>query len=173
MKKALIALALIFAVGVVHAEENKDWKGWYGTMLKGLKTKVQSKLQSKHRASAVAAVRGTLQGEDANALYWKGGVSEKAQKKLADEKKQLTDAVELVVGGDVEGGRAALNKFLKDNPESFFAQDAKEALANLPAPEVKPEAAPEVKPEAKPEAKLKEEKKEAPPAEEPDGGELE
>ncbi|MBI4351395.1 MAG: hypothetical protein HY550_08150 [Elusimicrobia bacterium] len=135
MKKALMALALIFAAGTVQAEATKDWKGWYGNMLKGLKTKISKKLESKHRASAVAAVRGAKQGDDPNALYWKGGVSDKAQKKLAEEKKQLTEAVELVVDGDVEGGRAALEKFLKANPESFFAPDAKEALANLPAPE--------------------------------------
>ena len=140
MKKALMALALLFAVGVVHAEGGKDWKGWYGNMLKGLKSKVQKKLESKHRVSAVAAVRGAKQGDDPNALYWKGGVSDKAQKKLAEEKKQLTEAVELVVNGDVEGGREALNKFLKANPESFFAQDAKEALANLPAAEAAPAA---------------------------------
>jgi len=140
MKKLLMALALIFAVGMVQAEEGRDWKGWYGNMLKGLKSKVQKRLESKQRVSSVAAVRGAKQGEDHNALYWKGGVSEKAQKKLAEEKDQLTAAVELVVNGDVEGGRAALNKFLKDNPESFFAQDAKDALANLPAPEGKPEA---------------------------------
>lgn len=139
MKKILIALALVFAAGTLHAEEGKNWKGWYNGMLKGLKTKVSKRLESKTRVSAVAAVRGAKQGEDANALYWKGGVSEKAEKKLAEEKKQLTEAVELVVGGDTEGGRTALKKFLKDNPESFFAQDAKEALANLPAPEAKPE----------------------------------
>jgi len=104
--------------------------------------------------SAVAAVRGAKQGEDPNALYWKGGVSEKAQKKLAAEKDQLTAAVELVVGGDVEGGRAAINKFLKENPESFFAQDAREALANLPAAEAKPE-------ETKPAEATQEEKKES------------
>jgi len=166
MKKILMALALIFAVGLVHAEENKNWKGWYSDMLKGLKTKVAKKLQSKSRVTAVAAVRGAKQGEDANALYWKGGVSEKAQKKLADEKAEITAAVELVVNGDVEGGRAALDKFVKGNPESFFLQDAKDALANLPAPEVKPEvkaeapaaeaaeeAAPEEKPAEKPAAK--------------------
>lgn len=140
MKKALMALALLFAVGLAHAEGGKDWKGWYGNMLKGLKSKVQKKLESKHRVSAVAAVRGAKQGDDPNALYWKGGVSDKAQKKLAEEKKQLTDAVQLVVDGDVEGGRASLEKFLKANPESFFAQDAKEALANLPAPEAAPAA---------------------------------
>jgi chemotaxis response regulator CheB len=146
MKKALMALALVFAVGVVHAEGGKDWKGWYGNMLKGLKTKISKKLESKHRVSAVAAVRGAKQGDDPNALYWKGGVSDKAQKKLAVERKQLTEAVELVVNGDMEGGREALNKFLKANPESFFAQDAKEALANLPAPEA---AAAEEKEEVK------------------------
>ena len=153
MKKALMALALLFAVGVVHAEGGKDWKGWYGNMLKGLKSKVQKKLESKHRVSAVAAVRGAKQGDDPNALYWKGGVSDKAQKKLADEKKQLTEAVELVVNGDVEGGREALNKFLKANPESFFAQDAKEALANLPAQEAAPAPAAGEKEEGKTEEK--------------------
>ena len=153
MKKALMALALLFAVGVVHAEGGKDWKGWYGNMLKGLKSKVQKKLESKHRVSAVAAVRGAKQGDDPNALYWKGGVSDKAQKKLAEEKKRLTEAVELVVNGDVEGGREALNKFLKANPESFFAQDAKDALANLPAQEAAPAPSAEEKEEGKPEEK--------------------
>ena len=153
MKKALMALALLFAVGVVHAEGGKDWKGWYGNMLKGLKSKVQKKLESKHRVSAVAAVRGAKQGDDPDALYWKGGVSDKAQKKLAEEKKQLTEAVELVVNGDVEGGREGLNKFLKANPESFFAQDAKDALANLPAQEAAPAPSAEEKEEGKPEEK--------------------
>ncbi len=138
MNKILMALALIFAVGVVRAEENRSWKSWYSDMLRGLKSRMQKKLESRTRVSAVAAVRGSKEGEDPNALYWKGGVSEKAQKKLAEEKKQFADAVELVVGGDVEGGRAALNKFLKDNPDSFFCQDAKDALEKLPAPEAAP-----------------------------------
>jgi hypothetical protein len=138
MKKIIIVMALLFSVSALRAEPAKDWKSWYNNMLRGLKSKVERKLESKHRVSAVAAVRGAKQGEDASALYWKGGVSDKARKKLEEEKKQLTAAVELVVNGDVEGGRTALNKFLKENPESFFAVDAKEALANLPAPEAKP-----------------------------------
>ncbi|PKM97943.1 MAG: hypothetical protein CVU79_05800 [Elusimicrobia bacterium HGW-Elusimicrobia-3] len=150
MKKLIIVMALLFSVSALRAEPAKDWKSWYNNMLRGLKSKVERKLESKHRVSAVAAVRGARQGEDANALYWKGGISDKARKKLEEEKKQLTGAVELVVNGDMEGGRAALNKFLKDNPESFFAADAKEALANLPAPEAKPaeEKASEEKPAA-------------------------
>lgn len=138
MRKILVALALLFAVGTVQAADSAGWKSWYDSMLKGLKTKVQKKLQSKRRVSAVAAVRGAKQGEDPEALYWKGGVSENAQKKLEAEQQQLTEAVELVVGGDTASGRAALEKFLKDNPESFFAQDAKEALEKLPAEEAKP-----------------------------------
>ena len=150
MKKLIIAMALLFSVSALRAEPAKDWKSWYNNMLRGLKSKVERKLESKHRVSAVAAVRGAKQGEDANALYWKGGISDKARKKLEEEKKQLTGAVELVVSGDTEGGRAALNKFLKENPESFFAVDAKEALANLPSPEAKPaeEKAAEEKPSA-------------------------
>jgi len=151
MKKLLIAMALVFSFNAVYAAEKaaapekKDWKVWYSNMLKGLKSKVEKKLESKNRVSAVAAVRGAKQGSDAKALYWKGGVSEAARKKLEAEKKQMTDAVQLVVDGNMAEGRAAITKFIKDNPESVYIQDAKEALANLPAEdEVKPaaEAAP-------------------------------
>ncbi len=69
MKKLLIVMALLFSVSALRAEPAKDWKSWYGDMLKGLKSKVERKLQSKHRVSAVAAVRGDKQGGDANALY--------------------------------------------------------------------------------------------------------
>lgn len=150
MRKLLIAMALVFSFNAVYAlekaapVEKKDWKTWYSNMLKGLKSKVEKRLESKTRVSAVAAVRGAKQGEDANALYWKGGVSEAARKKLEAEKKQLTDAVQLVVDGNPADGRAALAKFVKENPESLYLQDAKDALANLPAAEeVKPATATE------------------------------
>lgn len=148
MKKLLIALALLFTVGTVQAGSG-GWKAWYNNMLRGLKTKVQKSLQSKRRVTAVAAVRGAKQGEDPEALYWKGGVSEKAQKKLEAEQEQLTEAVQLIVDGDIAGGKAALEKFIKENPESFFAQDAQAALKNLPAEETKEEAKPAEKPEGK------------------------
>ncbi|HAF94837.1 MAG: hypothetical protein A2X34_04760 [Elusimicrobia bacterium GWC2_51_8] len=144
MKKILLILVLIFSVNTVNAQESKDWKGWYDNLLKGLKTKIQSRLESKNRVSAVAAVRGAKQGSDPMALYWKGGVSDNAQKKLDVEKKQFADAVQLVMDGNVEEGRLGISKFMKDNPDSVFAQDAKEALAKLPAAEkaeVKPASA--------------------------------
>ncbi len=132
MKKILMGFIMLFAVNSVSAAESKDWKSYYDNLLKGLKSKVQKKFESKNRVSAVAAVRGAKQGSDAEALYWKGGVSENAQKKMAEEKKAMTAAVQLVVDGKLAEGRTAMEKFIKDNPDSSYAADAKMALANLP-----------------------------------------
>ena len=160
MKKLLIALVLVFSFNAVYAADavekpaKKDWKSWYSNMLKGLKSKVDKKLESKTRVSAVAAVRGAKQGGDPKALYWKGGVSDAARKKLETEKKQLTDAVQLVVDGDLAAGRAAMAKFIKENPESVYIQEAKEGLESLPpAEEVKPAAPAEEKPAEKAQGK--------------------
>lgn len=138
MIKILVALIMALAVSPSSAGESKDWKGYYNNLLTGLKSKVEKKMESKNRVSAVAAVRGAKQGSDAGALYWKGGVSEKARKKQAEEKKALTEAVQLVVDGKPSEGRAALEKFIKDRPDSFYLPDAKEALSNLPAEEAQP-----------------------------------
>jgi len=146
MKKQLLTLALLFSVNVGYAAESGT--SWYENLMKGLKTKVQKKLESKNRVSSVAAVRGARQGGDARALYWKGGVSEAAQKKLEAERKQLNDAVQLVLDGDNKGARTAFEKFIKDNPESVFLPEAKESLEKLPSDS--PAAAPAKQAEAKP-----------------------
>jgi len=146
MKKILMGLALLFAFNQAYAAEGTDWRSYYQNLLKGLKSKVQKKFESQTRVSAVAAVRGAKQGSDAEALYWKGGVSEKAREKLAEEKKVLTAAVQLIVEGSIPEGKAALEKFIKDNPESLYVPDAREALANLPKDEAKPAEAADVKP---------------------------
>lgn len=140
MKKILLTLALLFSVNAVYAADSGDWKSWYANTLKGLKAKVERKLESRNRVSAVAAVRGSKQGGDAKALYWKGGVSEAARKKLDGERKQLTDALQLVLDGDLPQGKAAIEKFIKDNPDSVYLAEAKEALEKLPAAEAKPAA---------------------------------
>ena len=162
MKKAFIVAALFFAAGTAGAAEG-GWKTWYVNMLRGLKAKVDARLESKTRVSAVAEVRGADQNEDPYALYWKGGISEKAQKKLDDERKQLASAVELVVNGDPAAGRDALNKFIKDNPDSCFVKDAQEALKNLPQSGAEPPAGAGQGPGAA-------EKPAASPAAEPAGG---
>lgn len=130
MKKIIICVSLLALTGSAFAAGKP---GFFDNLLKGLKSKIGSKLESKNRVASVAAVRGKNQGADAAyALYWKGGVSEKAQKKLAAEKQQFTDAVQLVVDEDVAGGKAALEKFIKNNPDSVYLPEAKEALENLP-----------------------------------------
>ncbi|HBE87949.1 MAG TPA: hypothetical protein DDW67_02265 [Elusimicrobia bacterium] len=154
MKKLMMMAALLpFCAGYAAAEDKastaaaekkpeqaqagqKDkggWQSWYDNFYKGLRSKVQRKFESKTRVSAVAAVRGSKTGRDASELYWKGGVSEQALKKSEAERKALGDAVELVVNGDNSAGRAALDKFIKDNPESVYLPDAREALEMLPA----------------------------------------
>jgi len=139
MKKVLLTLALLFSVNAVYAAAAGG--SWYENLMKGLKTKVQKKLESKNRLSAVAAVRGAKQSNDAKALYWKGGVSDAAQKKQDAERKQLTDAVQLVLDGDNKTAKAAFEKFIKDNPESVYLPEAKEALEKLPADAPSAEAA--------------------------------
>ncbi len=147
MKRILMTLALVFSVNAVHAADKGDWRSWYDGLVKGLKSKVEKRFESKTRVTAVAAVRGAKQGSDPMALYWKGGVSEAARKKMDAEKAQLADAVQLVLDGDLPAGRAALGKFIKDNPDSVYLAEAKEALERLPSDEAKPA---EEKPAAKP-----------------------
>jgi len=133
-----MSVILLLTVNSAYAAEGKGGKSYFENLLKGLKTKIQQKLESKNRVSAVAAVRGAKQGGDANALYWKGGVSDQAQKKLGEDKRKLADAVQLVVDGNTADGKAALEKFLRENSDSVYAQDAKEALANLPKEKAEP-----------------------------------
>jgi hypothetical protein len=140
MKKILLTLALVFSVNSLYAADKGDWKDWYSNMLSGLRARVEKKLESKNRVSAVAAVRGARQGGDARALYWKGGVSEAARKKLEAERKQLAGALQLVMDGNMGEGKAAVGKFISDNPESVYLPEAREALERLPAPEAKPAA---------------------------------
>lgn len=138
MKRIILGLIFITGLSGLCRAEGTDWKGYYDKLLKGLKSKVQQKFESKTRVSAVAAVRGAKQGSDANALYWKGGLTERASKQLNEDKAILTSAIELVVSGKVSEGRIALEKFIKDKPESFYLEDAKEALSKLPKEAAKP-----------------------------------
>ena len=169
MKKLLLTLALVFSVNAVYAADKGDWKDWYANMLRGLKAKVEKRLESKNRVSAVAAVRGAKQGGDARALYWKGGVSDAARKKLDAERKQLTDALQLVMDGSLPEGKTAIGKFIKDNPDSVYLPEAREALERLPAEEAKPaaEAAKPAEAQPKAEAAPAAEKQPEKPAEKP------
>jgi hypothetical protein len=141
MKKTILAAFLVLFAASAQAAEGGNWRDWYNNMIKGLRAKVEKRLESKTTVAAVAAVRGANQNSDPRALYWKGSVSESASKKLEGERKQLGDAMELAAGGDIAGGKAAIARFIKDNPDSVYLPDAKDALARLPAEEAAPAAA--------------------------------
>ncbi|MBI4657168.1 MAG: hypothetical protein HY746_10560 [Elusimicrobia bacterium] len=131
MKKIILVLSIVFFANAAFSGES-SWKNWFDNLVKGLKHKIHKMYEPKVRLAAVAAVRGAKEGADPMELYWKGSISQKAQKKLEEEKKQFKEAVELVVEGKIDEGKTALEKFLKENPESVFTTDVKEALSRLP-----------------------------------------
>lgn len=107
-------------------------KAWFESTLKSMKTRVSGKFHSSGaRAGAVAAVRGSKIGEDANKTYWKGGISDKAAKKLEAEKAEFAAGLELAVSGKNDEAIAAFQKFLTDNPGSSLTIEVKDALSKL------------------------------------------
>ncbi len=97
MKKILFILILVFTANTCFAASGGGFMGWYKNVLKSLNAKIEKRLAPKVRISAVAAVRGADQSADPMELYWKGGMTEKAAKKLDKEKKEFVAAVEKVV----------------------------------------------------------------------------
>ncbi|MEW6042129.1 MAG: hypothetical protein AB1633_11475 [Elusimicrobiota bacterium] len=153
-KKIALVLVSIFFVNIAFGQETASWKPWFDNLLKGLKTEIQKRFKTKTRIAAVCAVRGELQDIDPMELYWKGSISEKAQKKLDEEKKKFKTAVESIVDGKIEEGRKLLQEFLKENPKSLLVPDVKEALSKLPESQPEPDKEKQG-PDQKPEEDLK------------------
>lgn len=142
MKKIILAFVFVFLAVSVKAADGGNWRDWYNNLIKGLRAKVEKRLEPRASAAAVAAVRGANQNIDPRALYWKGSISDAAGKKLGAERKQLGDALQLAADGDIPAGKAAVNRFIKENPDSVYLAEAKEALSRLPAEAVKPAMTP-------------------------------
>ena len=141
MKKATLFMSVMLAASLAFAQDNKD-KSWFETTLKGLKSKIAQKYQSTSvGASSVAAVRGAKVSDDSTKPYWRGTNADKSGKKLAAQRKQFSAALELALAGKDEAAVKALEKFVKDNPQSPYLADAKEALNRLSGVPAKPEAA--------------------------------
>ena len=147
MKKVLFVLITVFVVNTGFAASGGGFMGWYKNVLKSLNAKIEKRLAPKVRISAVAAVRGADQSVDPMELYWKGGITEKAAKKLDAEKKEFTAAIEKVVDGKTEEGKKLLKAFIKNNSDSLYLKDAKEALSKLPVAEKVEDAKAETKKE--------------------------
>lgn len=132
MKKLVITLSLFFLCFSLYAQDKSNWKTWYENLLKSLKYKVEKKISPRSKITAVAAVRGSKQESKSKDIYWKGSNSKKAQEKIEADRKMLKEAVQSVVNGDIEKGRAQLKNFIDKNPDSYFISEAKEALGKLP-----------------------------------------
>jgi len=131
-----------FAADTQQKQTQASNKSWFESTLKSMKTRVSGKFHSSGmKAGAVAAVRGEQMGEDAEKPYWKGGVTEKAAKKLEAEKAEFAAGLELAVSGKNDESYQAFQKFLDNNPSSTLVPDVKEAMSKLTPPVQQPVAA--------------------------------
>jgi len=155
MKKTLIPIfTVLFLAGTACAEQT-GVKSWFEGVLKSLKAETVSRFGSKAvRMTAVASVRGADMSSDPMELYWKGGLTEASEKAMAVEKKDFTEAAQLVLDGKNDEGFAALNAFKKNHPDSSLLPDVNEAMEKL-QPEIKKEEP--AKPDEKKDASKKEE----------------
>ena len=122
---------MLLSCGAFAADSGN--KGWFETTIKGLKSKIARRYQaSSVGAASVAAVRGADMKENTkDKVYWKGTQSDKRDKKLGKQRSQLAAALELAVSGKIDEAKKGVEKFIKDNPESPYLEDAKEALVRL------------------------------------------
>jgi hypothetical protein len=129
---AMLALTLALLPGFAHAQAASSW---FKNLYKALTSDTAQKYASQGRSvTSVAAIRGAGMGQqDPAQPYWKGGVSEKAAKQLAEERKAFAEAIQLVMDGKVEEGKASLADFEKKHPNSALLGDVKEAIAKIEA----------------------------------------
>jgi hypothetical protein len=132
-KKILLAAGIValFNCGVFSADNTG--KSWFETTIKSLKAKIARRYQaSSVGAASVAAVRGAnVADEKKDKPYWKGTQEDKREKKLQKQRKQLAAALEPAVAGKKSDAQKAVEKFIKENPESPYLEEAKEALRRV------------------------------------------
>ncbi|MBU6430599.1 MAG: hypothetical protein KGR26_16390, partial [Cyanobacteria bacterium REEB65] len=81
---------------------------------------------------AVAAVRGQLQEDvDPTQPVWKSAVAGKRSKALTAQRKELSAAVDDILAGKFDDGRAKLDAFEKAHPKSPMLADAKDIRGKL------------------------------------------
>lgn len=148
MKISLAATALVLGLasgpfnGAYCAEEaarsrSSILRTWFQHFKEGLAESSVSSRYQKRRVTAVAAVRGAKQESvDPGKPHWKGGAKSKKAKQLRMEKAALAKAVDLILEGRIEEGKAGLDAFEKAHPKSSLlpeVREAREKLAELEA----------------------------------------
>ena len=132
---------LFLSVGsFLNSAEEEGWKTWFEKLLKSVKYKMDKRISTNIRITAVAAVRGKKAKDESANLYWKGTNSSKAQEKMDSDRKAIKQAIETALSGDVEKAKIQLSDFINKNPDSCFLTEAKEAFEKLSTEEIKENA---------------------------------
>ncbi len=136
-KSALLAVALLLGSIGAGAEEPKarpsSLMTWFQNLKNGLReSSVSGRMQKGHRASSVAAVRGSAQGDDKASLE-EGTMKQPSMSKKAKrerrEKAAFESAIDLIMAGKTEEGLGALDAFEKEYPKSAWLAQVAEARA--------------------------------------------
>jgi TolA-binding protein len=142
MKKIL--LVALFLTGTAWAEEkpaqsvvNKTGAGlmgWFKNLREGLRESAVSSRQQKGRVTAVAAVRGSAQGDELASVdsptMSEPGKTRKA-KQLKKEKEALDKAASLAEEGKLDDSMKAFADFEARYPKSQYLDQVKLAQENL------------------------------------------
>lgn len=142
MKK--LVLAALFLTGTAWAAEKKGESvvnkpgaglmGWFKNLREGLRESAVSARQQKGRVTAVAAVRGSAQGDELASLdqptMSEPGKQRKA-KQLKKEKEALDKAAALAEEGKLDDSMKAFADFEARYPKSQYLDQVKLAQENL------------------------------------------
>jgi len=135
MKKVVIAVFLGFISLNSFCDDNKlstADKKWYAEAVKKVKLKLNSLLNPTKSTSvtSVFGIRGNNY-DSKNNLYWKNMNTDKLNDKISADKKTLELIIKQIEDGKLDEAKTELKNFIKNNPNSYIINDAKELLNNL------------------------------------------
>lgn len=131
MKKILVATAVFFALAGVGPLQGVGYAAGQslGQWIKTTSNKIDlSSRDRKHKASAVAGVKGAEEKLD-EGIYWK-------KESVPDEElSELKAAVSLASEGKSAEAKAAMEGFIKNHHASLLVKDDEEGVKLLAVPE--------------------------------------
>ena len=135
IKNALLVAVLLLGSSGAGAEEPKakpsSLMTWFQNLKNGLReSSVSGRMQRGRRASSVAAVRGSTQGDDKASLdegIMKQPSTSRKAKREKKERATFESAIDLIVAGKTAEGLSALESFEKSYPKSDLLPQVAEA----------------------------------------------
>lgn len=152
----LTALFLAMAVGAGAEEKPSGLMGWLQNLREGLRESAVAGRRQKGKVTAVAAVRGSGQGDDSanpDAPSMSNPAKSRKQRQTRKEREALAKALAPAEEGKFDESLTALDAFEKQYPKSEYLSVAKEAREKIAEAKSAPAAGEAPKEEAKEEAK--------------------